>query len=350
LTSLNNRTALILIDPNAMTNDTSIKDIANAELQAQIAALRAGDRRALAKTITLIESTRHDHRRQAAEVIQTLLPVTGNAIRLGISGVPGVGKSTFIEALGLYLIEQGHKLAVLTVDPSSQRTGGSIMGDKTRMEQLSQRLEAYIRPSPTSGALGGVTAHTREAMLLCEAAGYDVIIVETVGVGQSETKVAGMVDCFALLQLPNAGDDLQAIKKGIMEIADLIAINKADINPDATQLAIAQFRSGLHLLQPSAPGWRTPVIPCSGLKNEGITEFWQQVIEFQQLLTDSGELQNRRQRQAVDWFWAIIDSGLRELLEGTREQKERLQAAVESVATGNSSPVTAAHALLDQFS
>ena len=304
----------------------------------------------MAKTITLIESTRPDHRRLAAAVVQSLLPETGKAIRLGISGVPGVGKSTFIEVLGLHLIEQGHKLAVLAVDPSSQRTGGSIMGDKTRMEQLSQRLEAFIRPSPTSGALGGVAAQTREAMLLCEAAGYDVIIIETVGVGQSETMVAGMVDCFALLQLPNAGDDLQAIKKGIMEIADLIAINKADINPNATQLAIAQFRSGLHLLQPSAPGWTTPVIPCSGLKNEGIREFWQQVKKFQHLLADSGELQNRRQRQAVDWFWSIIDNGLRQLLERNREQKQRLRAAVESVATGASSPVSAAHALLDQLS
>ncbi|MDF1817588.1 MAG: methylmalonyl Co-A mutase-associated GTPase MeaB [Immundisolibacteraceae bacterium] len=319
------------------------------ELTGQIDALRQGDRRALAKTITLIESTRNDHRRQAAGIVQSLLPDTGRAIRLGISGVPGVGKSTFIEALGLYLIEQGYKLAVLAVDPSSQRTGGSIMGDKTRMERLSQRLEAFIRPSPTSGALGGVAAQTRETMLLCEAAGYDVILVETVGVGQSETMVAGMVDCFALLQLPNAGDDLQAIKKGIMEIADLIAINKADINPEATQLAIAQFRSGLHLLQPSAPGWTTPVIPCSGLKNDGIIEFWQQVTNFRQLVTDNGELHNRRQRQAVEWFWSIIDSGLRQLLERNNDQKLKLQETVKAVAAGERSPVNAAHSLLEQF-
>lgn len=332
-----------------MTTHSDLLPISAAELQAQTSALRQGDRRALAKTITLIESTRSDHRRQAAAVVQELLPATGKAIRLGISGVPGVGKSTFIEALGLTLIAQGHKLAVLAIDPSSQRTGGSIMGDKTRMERLSQELGAFIRPSPTSGALGGVAAQTREAMLLCEAAGYDVIIIETVGVGQSEIMVAGMVDCFALLQLPNAGDDLQAIKKGIMEIADLIAINKADIDPVSTQQAIAQFTSGLHLIQPSAPGWTTPVIPCSGLKNEGIGEFWQKVLEFHRLLDDSGELKIRRQRQAVDWFWSIIDSGLRQLLERDADHTRRLQRAIESVATGNTSPVIAAQALLDQI-
>lgn len=282
-------------------------------------------------------------------MVQSLLADTGNAIRLGISGVPGVGKSTFIEALGLHLLDQNHRVAVLAVDPSSQRTGGSIMGDKTRMERLSQRQQAYIRPSPTSGALGGVAAQTRETMLLCEAAGYDVIIVETVGVGQSETMVAGMVDCFTLLQLPNSGDDLQAIKKGIMEIADLVAINKADIDPDATQLAKAQFKNGLHLLQPSAPGWTTPVITCSALKNEGIDEFWNQVQQFHALLGENGELVKRRQRQAVDWFWNILDGGLRQLLEQDDQRKHSLRQALNDVTTGKNSPLIAARTLLDQI-
>ncbi len=332
-----------------MTTQVELNTIVGKPLQQQIDALRQGDRRALAKTITLIESTRSDHRQQAAAVIQTLLPETGKAIRLGISGVPGVGKSTFIETLGLYLLDQGHRLAVLAIDPSSQRTGGSIMGDKTRMDQLSQRPEAYIRPSPTSGALGGVAAQTREAMLLCEAAGFDVVIVETVGVGQSETLVASMVDCFALLQLPNAGDDLQAIKKGIMEIADLIAINKADIDPAAAQLATAQFKSGLHLLQPSAPGWTTPVIACSGLRNQGIEQFWQQALEFHTLLVDTGELDNRRQRQAADWFWSGIDTGLRQLLERDAQRRDQLQQSLRQVAEGSLSPVVAARLLLEQL-
>ncbi len=318
----------------------------DGRLRKQLEALQAGDRRALAKTITLVESTRADHRQLANQVVQRLLPATGKAIRLGISGVPGVGKSTFIEALGLHLIEQNHRLAVLAVDPSSQRSGGSIMGDKTRMELLSQRPEAYIRPSPTGGALGGVAAQTREVMLLCEAAGYDVIIVETVGVGQSETMVAGMVDCFALLQLPNAGDDLQAIKKGIMEIADLIAINKAEIDPIATNLAVAQFKSALHLLHPSAPGWTTPVVPCSALRKQGVEEFWSQVIAFEQHLNSSGELVHRRQRQAVDWFWSIVNAGLRALLEQDDRRRTALATALQQVEKGLVSPGAAAHDLL----
>lgn len=322
----------------------------DGRLRKQLEALQAGDRRALAKTITLVESTRADHRQLANQVVQRLLPATGKAIRLGISGVPGVGKSTFIEALGLHLIEQNHRLAVLAVDPSSQRSGGSIMGDKTRMEQLSQRPEAYIRPSPTGGALGGVAAQTREVMLLCEAAGYDVIIVETVGVGQSETMVAGMVDCFALLQLPNAGDDLQAIKKGIMEIADLIAINKAEIDPIATNLAVAQFKSALHLLHPSAPGWTTPVVPCSALRKQGVEEFWSQVIAFEQHLNSSGELVHRRQRQAVDWFWSIVNAGLRALLEQDDMRRTALATALEQVEMGLVSPGAAAHDLLTLLS
>jgi LAO/AO transport system kinase len=226
----------------------------------------AGRRRALAKAITLVESTRADHQQRAQAVLGALLPETGKSIRIGISGVPGVGKSTFIEALGMYLIERGHKLAVLAVDPSSSVTGGSILGDKTRMELLSQRTEAFIRPSPSSGSLGGVAARTREALLLCEAAGYDIIIVETVGVGQSETAVAGMTDCFVLLQLPNAGDDLQAIKKGIMELADLVVFNKADIDPTAAQMAATQMRSALGMLRAASPAWKPPVLTLSAVK------------------------------------------------------------------------------------
>ncbi len=242
--------------------------------QSLVDGVLARNRRALAKAITLIESTRTDHQQRAQKVIEALLPHTGNAIRIGISGVPGVGKSTFIEAFGLYLIEQGLRVAVLAVDPSSTVSGGSILGDKTRMELLSQRTEAYIRPSPSAGSLGGVADRTRETLLLCEAAGFDVVIVETVGVGQSETAVAAMTDVFVLLQLPNAGDDLQAIKKGIVELADLIVINKADLDPQAANLAQGQFRSALSMLRHTTPGWEPPVLMISALRSEGIAAFW----------------------------------------------------------------------------
>src|SRR5574343_1701565 len=271
----------------------------------------AGQRRALAKAITLIESTRADHQQRAQQVLNALLPSTGNAIRIGISGVPGAGKSTFIEALGVWLIERGKKLAVLAVDPSSSVSGGSILGDKTRMELLSQREEAFIRPSPSAGSLGGVAEKTREAMLLCEAAGYDVIIIETVGVGQSETTVAGMVDMFCLLQLPNAGDDLQAIKKGIVEIADLVVINKADIDKQATAVVRAQWKNALHMLRPASPHWAPPVITLSALHKEGIADFWEQVEKYRTALVPTGEFAERRRHQAQAWMWSLIDSGLR---------------------------------------
>src|SRR5512133_1462581 len=270
----------------------------------------AGQRRALAKAITLVESTRADHQQRAQHVLNALLPRTGGAVRLGISGVPGAGKSTFIEALGVWLIERGHRLAVLAVDPSSTVSGGSILGDKTRMELLSQREEAFIRPSPSAGSLGGVAEKTREAMLLCEAAGYDVIIVETVGVGQSETTVAGMVDMFCLLQLPNAGDDLQAIKKGIVEIADIVVINKADIDPAATEVTRAQWRNALHMLRPASPRWSPPVIALSALHKEGIADFWEQVEKYQAALKPTGEFQQKRQHQSLSWMWQLIESGL----------------------------------------
>ena len=307
----------------------------------------SGQRRALAKAITLIESTRHDHQQRAQRVLNALLPSTGKAIRIGISGVPGAGKSTFIEALGVWLIEQGKKLAVLAVDPSSSVSGGSILGDKTRMEQLCQREEAFIRPSPSAGSLGGVAEKTREAMLLCEAAGFDVIIVETVGVGQSETTVAGMVDMFCLLQLPNAGDDLQAIKKGIVEIADMVIINKADIDPRATAVVRAQWRNALHMLRPASPNWVPPVITLSALHKEGITEFWAQVEKYQVALTPTGEFAARRQHQALSWMWQLIDSGLRRHFRHHPRVQANLPALTRSVEQGHTTPAAAAYVLLD---
>jgi len=315
--------------------------------QALVDGVLTGQRRALAKAITLIESTRADHQRRAQQVLNALLPKTGNAIRIGISGVPGAGKSTFIEALGVWLIERGKKLAVLAVDPSSSVSGGSILGDKTRMEQLSQREEAFIRPSPSAGSLGGVAEKTREAMLLCEASGYDVIVVETVGVGQSETTVAGMVDMFCLLQLPNAGDDLQAIKKGIVEIADMVIINKADIDPRATAVARAQWRNALHMLRPASKNWAPPVIALSALHKEGIVEFWEQVEKYQAALTPTGEFAARRQHQSLSWMWQLIDSGLRQHFRHHPRVRENLPALTRSVERGHTTPAAAAYALLD---
>ena len=307
----------------------------------------AGQRRALAKAITLIESTRADHQQRAQKVLTALLPNTGNAVRIGISGVPGAGKSTFIEALGVWLIEQGKKLAVLAVDPSSSVSGGSILGDKTRMEMLAQREQAFIRPSPSAGSLGGVAEKTREAMLLCEAAGYDVIIIETVGVGQSETTVAGMVDMFCLLQLPNAGDDLQAIKKGIVEIADLVVINKADIDPRATAVVRAQWRNALHMLRPASPNWSPPVITLSALHKEGITEFWAEVEKYQAALKPTGEFAAKRQHQALAWMWQLIDLGLRQHFRHHPRVKGNLPALTRSVEQGHTTPAAAAYTLLD---
>ena len=324
----------------------SAHTLSSADL-ALVNGVLAGRRRALAKAITLIESTRADHQQRAQQVLNTLLPQTGGAIRIGISGVPGAGKSTFIEALGVWLIEQGKKLAVLAVDPSSSVSGGSILGDKTRMEQLCQREEAFIRPSPSAGSLGGVAEKTREAMLLCEAAGFDVIIIETVGVGQSETTVAGMVDIFCLLQLPNAGDDLQAIKKGIVEIADLVVINKADIDPRATAVVRAQWRNALHMLRPASPNWAPPVIALSALHKEGIVEFWELIEKYQAALTPTGEFAAKRQHQSLSWMWQLIDSGLRQYFRQHPRVRENLPALVQSVEQGNTTPATAAYALLD---
>lgn len=306
----------------------------------------AGSRRALAKAITLVESTRADHRQRAQQLLDALLPHSGNSLRLGVSGVPGVGKSTFIEALGIYLIARGHRVAVLAVDPSSTVHGGSILGDKTRMELLSQRSEAFIRPSPSSGSLGGVAEHTREALLLCEAAGYDIIIVETVGVGQSETAVAGMTDAFVLLQLPNAGDELQAIKKGIMELADLVVFNKADLDPAAAQLAAAQMRSALSMLHPASPNWQPPVLTLSATRKEGLAEFWDVVEKFKTTLAASGEFAARRRHQALAWMWQQIDSGLRQRFREHPAVQSALAELSVSVEAGGTTPAAAAQRLL----
>ena len=309
----------------------------------------AKNRRSLAKSITLIESTRHDHQQRAHQVIEALLAHTGNSIRIGISGVPGVGKSTFIETFGLYLIEQGLNVAVLAVDPSSSVSGGSILGDKTRMELLSQRPEAFIRPSPSAGSLGGVADRTRETLLLCEAAGFDVVIVETVGVGQSETAVAAMTDIFMLLQLPNAGDDLQAIKKGIVELADLIVINKADLDPQAAALAQAQLKSALSMLRHTTPGWEPPVLILSALKSDGVAAFWAEVTRYRETMSASGEFIAKRRGQALAWMWELIDRGLRARFRGNPQVRSTLPTLVEAVAMGNTMPTLAAQRLLGLF-
>jgi LAO/AO transport system kinase len=312
-------------------------------------------RRALAKIITLLESTRLDHRKRADDVLNTLLPKTGNSFRLGISGVPGVGKSTLIEALGLYLIEKGHRVAVLAIDPSSSLSGGSILGDKTRMERLSVLEDAFIRPSPSSGTLGGVAEKTREAMLVAEAAGFDVIIVETVGVGQSEIAVSGMTDMFLLMQLPNAGDDLQAIKKGVMEIADLIAINKVDINPDAAMRAQLFITSSLRLLgfqgNPEHAShqqefWHPTVITLSALEGKGVPELWEKVTHFEKLQKANGKFESRRKQQAGAWMWDRIDAGLKSAFRNNDQVQELLPILIAQVNQGTMAASVAARRLL----
>jgi len=311
-----------------------------------VAGILARQRRALAKAITLIESVRSDHQARAQQLLAALLPHTGRAIRVGISGAPGAGKSTFIEALGLALINAGKRLAVLAVDPSSSVSGGSILGDKTRMEQLCQREEAFIRPSPSAGSLGGVAEKTREAMLLCEAAGFDVIIVETVGVGQSETAVAGMADVFVLLQLPNAGDDLQAIKKGIVELADLVVINKADIDPKAAALTRSQWKNALSMLRHASPHWNPPVLTASALKNEGIANFWQEIERYQAIMQQNGELESKRRHQSLAWMWNLIESGLKQAFNNHPAICRNLPDLSRAVESGQTTPAAAARQLL----
>ena len=283
------------------------------EIQEFIDGVLAQNRRIVAKTITLIESSLPAHQVKAKTIVDTLLPYAGNAVRIGITGVPGVGKSTYIESFGLELVDQGHQVAVLAVDPSSSKSGGSIMGDKTRMEKLSLEQRAFIRPSPSGGTLGGVARRTRETIVVCEAAGFDVIIVETVGVGQSETTVASMVDFFLVLMLAGAGDELQGIKKGVLELADAIAINKADGNNiENAAKAKIEYEKALNLLTPPSKIWSPPVLTCSALTMDGIDDIWQTILDYKEKLETSGELMAKRKRQALDWLWALVEEGLRE--------------------------------------
>jgi len=309
-----------------------------------------GNRRALAQAITLIESTRFDHRDAANDLLQQLIPHSGHAIRLGISGVPGVGKSTFVEALGNHVIDQGHRVAVLTVDPSSAISGGSILGDKIRMELLSRRPEAYIRPSPAGKTLGGVTRRTREALILCEAAGYDVVFVETVGVGQSETKVADMTDMFVLLQLPGGGDELQGIKRGIMELADLILINKADDELQALAgRSAAEYRNALRLLHPRLLNWKVEVQTCSARDGIGIAEAWDVVLKHHAILESSGQLMGRRAKQARDWLWSEVSDNLIAALQNDAEVRKHIPSLEAATSDGRITPTSAAKQLLDIF-
>jgi LAO/AO transport system kinase len=309
--------------------------------------VRAGNRRALAKAITLVESTRADHQEAAQRLLERLLPHTGKAARVGISGVPGVGKSTFIEAFGLYLIGQGKRVAVLAVDPSSARSGGSILGDKTRMPRLCAAAEAFIRPSPSAGSLGGVARRTREALLVCEAAGYDVVLVETVGVGQSEVAVASMVDFFLVLMLAGAGDELQGIKKGILELADALAINKADGDnvAHATQAA-AQYRSALNLFRHTSGRWDPPVVTVSALLGQGMDRVWSIIQEHRTKLGESGELSARRSEQQQRWLWDMIDDGLKAHFLGRRDVQKVLPDLEAAVAAARLTPTEAARRLL----
>ncbi len=312
------------------------------------AAVRGGDRAALPRAITLVESTRADHRDEAQQLLLTLMPAAGSALHVGITGVPGVGKSTTIEALGMYLIERGHRVAVLAVDPSSTRTGGSILGDKTRMPRLAVHPDAYIRPSPTSGTLGGVAKATRETIVLLEAAGFDVILVETVGVGQSEVAVANMVDSFVFLTLARTGDQLQGIKKGVLELADIVVVNKADGDHLQEARAAARELSGaIRLIYPRETLWRPPVLTMSALEGTGLEELWQTVERHRDVLTESGDFEARRRAQQVDWTWQLVrDTVLDRVLSNPAVRKAR--ADVErQVLTGELTPALAAQQILE---
>jgi LAO/AO transport system kinase len=301
----------------------------------------------IAKSITLIESALSAHQQLAQDILDGLLPYAGKAIRVGISGVPGVGKSTFIESFGMMLIEKGHRVAVLAVDPSSSRSGGSIMGDKTRMERLALQPNAFIRPSPTSGTLGGVAKKTRESMIICEAAGHDVILVETVGVGQSETTVASMVDFFLVLMLAGAGDELQGIKKGILELADAIVINKADGNNiEKAREARSEYESALHLIESKSSVWSVPVLTCSGLTMDGLEEVWKTILDHRKKLTDAAELDEKRRLQSIDWMWALVENGLKDRFFNNPLVKAHLPAIITAVEKGKTSPTAAANELL----
>jgi LAO/AO transport system kinase len=312
--------------------------------------VREGDRRALARAITLVESTRPDHRDDAVALLEALLPATGGAIRVGISGAPGAGKSTFIETLGVHLVDAGHRVAVLAVDPSSARSGGSILGDKTRMEQLSRRREAFIRPSPSGGTLGGVARRTREALLVCEAAGFDVVLVETVGVGQSEIAVAGMVDLFVLLLAPGGGDELQGVKRGIVELADLLVVNKCDgALADLARHTAADYGHALPLVRTGDAGAIDRVRTCSALLGEGIAELWSTVEELVDAARASGELDDRRTDQARQWMWSEVTDTLLDDLRADVGVRAQIDALEHDVSRGKMSPAAAARQVLATF-
>jgi len=305
------------------------------------------DRRMLAKTITLIESSLPVHKDLARKIVDLLLPYTGKAVRLGITGMPGAGKSTFIESLGIMLVQKGYNVAVLAVDPSSTRSGGSILADKTRMEKLSIEERAFIRPSPSGGTLGGVARKTRETMLVCEAAGFDVVIVETVGAGQSEVAVASMVDFFLALMIPGAGDELQGMKKGIMELADAVVINKADgDNVEKANLARRQYETALHFLTPSSPDWSPPVLTCSAIEKTGIDKIWGVVLDYKKKLTATGELETKRKKQAIDWMWFLVKEGLTEWFNKNPYVKKMIPNVEREVEQGTIAPTAAADKLL----
>lgn len=312
--------------------------------------VRTADRALLGRAITLVESSRADHAELSQALLTALLPHTGAAHRVGITGVPGVGKSTFIEALGSQLTGEGHRVAVLAVDPTSTRTGGSILGDKTRMARLANDPNAFVRPSPTSGELGGVNRMTRETMLLCEAAGFDVILVETVGVGQSETVVADMVDFFLVLMLAGAGDELQGIKKGILELADMIAVNKADgDNALRAQQAAREYQMALHLTQPASPTWTPPVLTCAGLTGEGLSTLWEQILLHRRVMTESGELSARREGQRVRWMWSMLDDRLAAALRSHPDVARLLPRLESEVRNERTTPVLAVQQLMSAF-
>jgi len=312
--------------------------------------VRSGDTMWLARAITLVESRKPAHRGAAAQLLTTLMPDTGGADRVGLTGVPGVGKSTFIDQFGVNLTEQGLKVAVLAVDPSSSRTGGAILGDKTRMERLSVDPRAFVRPSPAGGSLGGVARATRESILLCEAAGFDVVIVETVGVGQSETTVSEMVDIFVVLMLAGAGDELQGIKRGVLELADVIAVNKADgDNAKRARVAAADYRRAVHLMTPASPNWSPPVLTCSALTNDGLPKIWSQIVAHRDRLAATGERQERRQRQQIGWMWSLIGDRLLDEFRDSPKVAARLGQVEASVLAGELPPAVAADQLLKTF-
>ncbi|MCG9876094.1 MAG: methylmalonyl Co-A mutase-associated GTPase MeaB [Leptospiraceae bacterium] len=319
----------------------------NFSLKDYVDGIRSGDRLALSKAITLVESNKPEHQMLSQDILEAILPFTGNSIRIGITGVPGVGKSTFIECFGEYLISQGKKISVLAIDPTSQRTHGSILGDKTRMENLSKAEQAYIRPSPAGGSLGGVARKTRETILLCEAAGYDTIIIETVGVGQSETAVHSMVDFFLLLMLAGAGDELQGIKRGIMEMADLIAINKADgENLAKATSAQAEYKSALHLFPPTNSGWIPDVLTCSAIQELGIADIWKKILEYSQITSENNFYKENRKQQNRFWFREFLAEAIQTKFYETKGRKELALSLEKKVVEGSMSSISAIHELL----